>query len=290
MTIAFEKQYTINVDNNDKIRYDLSELLIFVGIFILNFILFIYFSISFSNCVGSNDDFADDFAEKIQAISNDILNGLHGILILVGLYSIIFSPYNFFSKEIEKLLENNYFIYPPILLNKFFYFTFNYYYISICDDNKNLELLSGTLIITIYLFIGNFIISLISDYAPINIYLIQIIPSYIPATIFLLFMLVYFGYSVIRCRLPLFLFQVVSFLICFGGLWSINIEDENTCKCQCECNKGICSCMCCDIYSTKCDCLCKNCNCKCKCGEKFISCLRYILCLKCSKEDDDIFD
>ena len=184
ITIAFEKQYKTNNDHREDI-YSFNELLIFVLIFILTFILFIYITLSFSNFFESKIDDADNFAEKIQELSNSILTGLHCILILCGLFSIFFSPYsNFIYKDIKKLLENNYYIYPAILQNKFFYFTFNYNYISICDDNKNLELLSGTLIISIYLAIGNFIISYIMDYSQINIYFIQYIPSYIPSIIF----------------------------------------------------------------------------------------------------------
>ena len=292
MTIAFENQYAININNDKGNNYDLKELLIFVVIFIITFIIFIYFTISFSICTEGNFSDADDFADKIQEISNNILTGLHGILILVGFYSIIFSPYNFFNKDIEKLLNNNYYIYPPILLNKFFYFTLNYYYISICDDNKNLELLSGTLIISLYLATGNFIISCISDYTPINIYLIQIIPSYIPSALFCLFIIVYFFYSLIYCKLPLFLFQIISFVLCFGGLWSLRIDEEDACKCKCDCTKGICSCKCCDFYSNQCECCCNNFDCECECGKNFTSFLRCILCLKCARDnyDDSTFD
>ena len=292
MTIAFENQYKINNNNNEGNKYDLKELLIFVAMFIITFIIFIYFTISFSNCTEGNFSDADDLADKIQEISNNILTGLHGILILVGFYSIIFSPYNFFNKDIVKLLNNNYYIYPPILLNKFFYFTLNYYYISICDDNKNLELLSGTLIITLYLAIGNFIISCISDYTPINIYLIQIIPSYVPSALFCLFIIVYFFYSIIYCKIPLFLFQIISFILCFGGLWSLRIDEEDSCQCKCECTKGICLYKCCDFYSNQCECCCNDCDCECECGKNFSSFLRYILCLKCAREnyDDSNFD
>jgi len=164
MTIAFESQYTININNNENNKSDLKEFLFFVAMFIITFVMFGYFTISFSNCTEGNFSDADDLADKIQEISNNILTGLHGILILVGFYSIIFSPYNFFNKDIAKSLNNNCYIYPSILLDKFFYFTLNYYYITICDDNKNLELLSGTLIISLYLAIGNFTISCISDY------------------------------------------------------------------------------------------------------------------------------
>ena len=75
LTIAFEKQYKINIDDNNKneVNYDFNELIIFIIIFVGNIILFFYFTISYSNYFEPNVDEAQDIAEKIEEISNNIL-------------------------------------------------------------------------------------------------------------------------------------------------------------------------------------------------------------------------
>ena len=186
-------------------------------------------------------------------------------------------------------MKNNYYIYSPILLNKFYYFTINYYCISISADNKNFELISASLLISMYLTIQNLIISFIRDYVPIDnsLYLIQFILSCIPSIIFCISMLLCFIYSIINCQLPLLIFKIITFLLCFGGLWSYNIEEKNSCNCKCECIKGNCSCSCCKINNIKCLCCCQNCNCNCECGELFSQCIQTLLCLNCCKDDDN---
>ena len=290
LTIAFEKQYEYNINENNK-NNNFDGLFIYIILFFGNIIIFFYFTLSFSNYLDEEND-AYDIAEKIQELSNNILHGLPGIIIVNGIYSIIFSPYNFFSEKFNELLNNNYFIYSPILLNKFFYFTFNYYCISLKDDKENNDLITGYLLISIYLSIQNLIISLIKDNISNDniLYLIQFIPSFIPSIIFCLFFLLLFIASIIQGKLPLFLFKLISFILCFGGLWSYNIEEENNCKCKYNCKEGYCKYNYCNV-SDECQCCCKNCNSDCECGEGCHKFLKTILCLNCLKDDDnDSFD
>ena len=88
-------------------------------------------------------------------------------------------------------------------------------------------------------------------------------------------------------QITFFLFRIISFILCFGGLWSLKIDEEDSCKFKYECTKGICLCKCCDFYFSQCECCCNDCDCECECGKNFTSFLRNILCLKCARDNYD---
>ena len=56
----------------------------------------------------------------------------------------------------------------PILMNKFYYFTLNYYCIYESEKNKNLEIISNSSLISFYIFIWNMILILIKSNIPDN--------------------------------------------------------------------------------------------------------------------------
>lgn len=131
-TIAFESQYNVNVwqtdnekndfkksiknyfnyifyynSNNDYIKYNYKETLIFLVVFIATFLLFFYFTLSFSrffktfrnkykkeNIEDKNDENKmkkhKEMIIKISKISSEILDGLHGILFLMVYFPLFF--------------------------------------------------------------------------------------------------------------------------------------------------------------------------------------------------------
>ena len=54
----------------------------------------------------------------------------------------------------------------PILMNKFYYFTLNYYCIYTSEDIKKFDIIPGSSLISIYISIWDFILSLIKSNIP----------------------------------------------------------------------------------------------------------------------------
>ena len=321
LTIAFEKQYLlldqdneINYhDNNNSSNYtnftdinlfslsqnvthintieekyilNIEDLYVFIT-FIITFFLFFYFSLSFDNMAGLCKDHVGGDKKKgfegIAKLSNGILDGIHGILIFDGLFSLIFSSL-YLSDEEHEIFKNTNFFLIPILMNKFFYFTLTYYCISYSEEKKQFELISGSTLISIYLVLWDTIISFIREYTSLfALYIIQtVISSIIPGLIILFFVIVVLIYCIFGCECGgnlSILTCFLSFIFLFGGFWFTedmcdNIENGTfDCDCDCECFEDSCY-ICYDIcnFFSCFDCFCWGlCDC-CDCCECYDCC------------------
>ena len=325
--IGFEKQY-------DKHKKSNTDIKIWTTIFIFSFILFIYFTLSFSKMVICNNKLDDDDEDEkynengnkrlskleiITKLSNDILNGTHGILLFNGVFSLIFSI--FYLSNISEEIKTYFFKYNiiliPILMNKFYFFTLHYYCIYTSEKYQKFEIISNSSLISIYISIWNIILALIKTSIPENInsnqfncdkilYIIQIIFSSIPALGVAVFIVVgLFNSSglysclmtcnCIECvktfSLHKFLFCLVSFILCCGGCWNrlINFQEYDYNCCGFD--------DCCDIAGNCCDVYCLDnyiyCVC-CYCDEKSLcfwdccyeNCYSCKICGCCTKNND----
>ena len=148
--------------NNSKVVEYLFTLFIFAGTFFCYF----YFTLTFHIIIKLLFQFGKSKTKKYKIISNRILDGAHGILIFNGLYSLIFSSLYLSNSEHYYFKNINFFL-VPILMNKFYYFTLTYFCISYAQENKQLDVISGDTLISIYLLIWDIIISFIIDYSPL---------------------------------------------------------------------------------------------------------------------------
>ena len=120
----------------------------------ISFILY-YSPILFQRCKKKRFKKKNKIINKIENKSILLLEGIHGILCINSIISAIFSFLSLLGYK-EKLLS--YFLI-PILLTKFYFFTFNYYCVSISQEQKGYELLmSGSTLISFYLIIWNTIL------------------------------------------------------------------------------------------------------------------------------------
>ena len=129
-------------------------------------------------------------------------------------------------------------------MNKFYYFTLNYYCISYAQDNKSYDVVSGQTLISVYLFLWDFAISFIRETESLStLYLIQLIFSCLPCVVIayvvivLLITIVCFfciAEGMKKCEvLCVCIFGSLLFL-CIG--FCANCFDENKCcECNCEC-------------------------------------------------------
>ena len=117
----------------------------------------------------------------------NFFKGIHGILFINSIISFIFSflcLFHYKSKIITYFLI-------PILLTKFYFFAFNFYCVSISNEQKGYELImSGSTLISLYLIIWN----LILKYSILNtikndtiLYIIQIFFSFFIVLYFVIF-------------------------------------------------------------------------------------------------------
>ena len=174
ITVAFQKLYN---ENNEEQNYDfiLKNKRLFSAIFFGSFLLYLYLSYSFGEIMNKfnylNKKIKGTFYNEV---SSNILKGTFGIIIACGIYSFIVSILCL-SKEIQ---NNNYYYIIPILMNKFYSLTFAYHCTVFTDVENNIELISSSTLLAIYLSIWDFFFDLISDYLPIKLLLIiQIIFS-----------------------------------------------------------------------------------------------------------------
>jgi len=176
---------------------------------------------------------------KTSAISQNILNGTIGILLVNGLYSFILSAIYLSKKydveELEKEMQNDYFIIVPVLLNKFYYFTLIYFCLSYTEKKKSLELISGATLISLYVTAFNFITNFIYYFGSKGLLIFQIIFSSVIALfwLFIIISMIVISIKNKTIRLVtrnLFLFLCRFFLICFVLLFL----DENMNCCCCD--------------------------------------------------------
>ena len=294
-TIGFEKQYEIYKNKNIHIKT-------WISIFVLSFILFFYFSLSFNKIffhIDKNTNNNKNDGIRISNLSKNILRGTHGILIFNSVFSVIFSFIYLFYKEndIKALFfeDNLNIIFMPILMNKYYYFTLNYYCTSTGEDNKKFEIISNSVLVSLYITIWNSVISLIKTIVPDEtttdgndynniLFIIQMVFSSFPFLAFIIFILYGFGVSsgifdcmddrcaCSKCKILTclqFFGWLFSCFFCFGGLW-IRRESFKKYKLDCcsldECCDVRCQCnvFCIDNKILICDCCCcghdeKNC-------------------------------
>ena len=307
-TIGFEKQY-------EKFKNENEHRITWTVIFISSFILFLYLTRSFTRMFCWDNKFDDEdeedkdkengekkFTKKeaITKLSNEILNGTHGILLFNGVFSLIFSSFylSHISEDIKEFFfrKNINIIFMPILMNKFYYFTLNYYCIFTAEKYKKFEIISNSSLISIYIAIWNLILTLIKasipdevnsdEYNYYNIlYIIQIVFSSIPALGVVIFILIGLFFSsglkdylndcscedcAYNFSLHKFLFCLFSFIFCCGGCWiRLNDYDFQDYKYECcgvdECCDigGDCSNVYCIDNVIFCECCC--CDKKSKC-------------------------
>ena len=294
-TVGFEKQYK-------KYKEDIVNIKTWTVVFITSFILFLYLTLSFSRMVYINNKFnnkekknkeneRESKLEIVTKLSNKLLNGIHGILLFNGVFSIIFSIFYVFKilENIQTFFfkDNINIILIPILMNKFYYFTLNYYCIYTAEKYKKLEFIPRSSLISIYIIIYNNILQLIikfcikdnidyNEYEYYKLYFVQIVASFIPSisvAIFIIFGL-FSSLGLLSCvstcnckdcvnnfSLFKFLFCLFSYIFCCGGCW-IKLNDFQRYEYKCCgvgdcCDKGgNCCCIYCEDNILHCDCCC----------------------------------
>ena len=286
MTIAFEKQYLTFDEQNGIIHTKKVKLISVENLynfitFIVSFFLFFYCSLSFNTFLEltTKQGLETKNFSGIKKLSNGILDGIHGIALFNGLFTLIFSSLYLSNNELE-LFKNKNFCLIPVLMNKFYHFSLIFFCVSYSEQIKTFELIPGSTLISIYLFIWDIIISLIRENSSFkSLYITQIVFSCLYPCIIIIFLIaggiiVYFcgPYKDCKDRLSC-LFSICSFFLCFGGFWyspevSYNINKcFHTCECNCDCDCCKDSCYCCydcldffncyDICACSCCCCCK---------------------------------
>lgn len=182
----------------------------------------------------------------IKVLSNDILKGSFVVLGFNSLFSFIFTIFYYSNNSFFKNLvigENYHYIYIPIFMSKFYYFTFTYYCLKRSEEIKGFDLMSGSTLISIYVSIFSIIFGIIRDYIPLDyIFIIQSIPTLF---IMLIFFIEIGGNLFCRgifWRTILYLF---FYFFAFGGLWFFG----GCCEC-CKC----CECFTKEKFNKCCDC------------------------------------
>ena len=285
LTIGFDKQIEENIDK----QYEHRKTLIFV--YILTFIFYFYFSFSFSKYFKEIHHVKDNQIEKnsenskeefISKMSKEILYGTHGIVFFNGLFSFIFSLFYFpkISNDYKNFFFNvniNY-IFIPVLMNKLYFFTLNYYCSYTVKKNKGFELMPRSTLMAIYLKAWDTILIIIKSCIPegkdIILYIIQFVFSSFLSLIILFLILKLCFYSFYNCichkcdfkefALHKFCFYFISFILCGGGIWikynpyESDLSFDCCYDCYCIGQFWYCDdCCCCDFSSC---CYCEFCE------------------------------
>ena len=296
-------------DSNNVLINDLYSFLTFI----LTFFLFFYFTLSFARIVSfftyREDQKEKEGFENLKKLSFGILDGTHGVLIFDGFFALIFSSL-YLSDNNNPLFDNTNLLLIPILMNKFYYFTLIFYCISYSEEKRKFELISSSTLISIYIFILNFIISLIRNNISIkSLHIIQLVFSCLFPCLMILGLIAYFvlyivcpPYDYCAGRLTL-LCCYASYICCCGGFWLTNdfyerlelsisedsLDFSEDCFCDCcyclfDCFrymtllpfcKSICPrvmCGCCNC------CICYDC---CECCDCFYCCGNECACEYC---------
>lgn len=302
-TIAFEKIYKENQQKLIKEGNFIDNILnfkrfgIFFLIYLTTIIIFFYITISWGKYIENPLESIESGGDKqnivmddnglnhknmtIKVLSKDILKGSFIVLGFNSLFSFIFTIFYYSNNSFFNNLvisENNHYIYIPIFMSKFYYFTFTYYCLKKSEEIKGFDLMSGSTLISIYVSIFSIIFGIIRDYVPLKyIVIIQSIPTVFIMLIFFMQIGANLFCKGIFWRTILYFF---FYFFAFGGLWFF----------------GGCCCKCCECFETKekfnkcCDCgrfndCCKHKECSEKCNifEIFEKCKK--LCKKKKKRN-----
>ena len=190
-----------------------------------------------------------------------ILKGIHILLLINSIISVIFSIIYFYGiKDFDD------YIILPILMYKCFYLIFNYYCICLSGLHSGNEFIfSGSVLISIYMIIWNFIYSLIQKFDDLYLFIFQTVFSFITILVYIYYLVFSnskFKYSI--CE------NCINCNLC-GAC-------ENYCRCNIFCIEGSQYCDCCFCDDTSCF-YCKFC-------EHFFVCN----CCKCLSENADLID
>ena len=279
-------------DSNDSNDLIMNEDYSFLT-FIVSFFLFFYFTLSFARIVKffKEENKDEEKLEDIKTLSLDILDGTHGILIFDGLFALIFSSlYLSYDNNNNPLFENNNFLLVPILMNKYYYFTLVFHCISYSEEKRKFELISSSTLISIYISIMNFIISLIRNNISLKaLYIIQLVFACGVICLFLLVFILIFIIPFCNCETPCrqrisMLFCVSSYICCFGGFWMTQDFYQSLRESCSEENFDFSADCCNDYCNCFIDCLCCNsCTCCCRsiCPEVLCSCCKCCICYDC---------
>ena len=178
-TIAFEKIYKENQQKLIKEGNFIDNILnfkrfgIFFLIYLTTIIIFFYITISWGKYIENPLESIESGGDKqnivmddnglnhknmtIKVLSKDILKGSFIVLGFNSLFSFIFTIFYYSNNSFFNNLvisENNHYIYIPIFMSKFYYFTFTYYCLKKSEEIKGFDLMSGSTLISIYVYIN----------------------------------------------------------------------------------------------------------------------------------------
>ena len=176
---------------------------------------------------------------KTSAISQNILNGTMGILLVNGLYCFILSAIYLSKKydadQLEEEMKNDYYTFIPVLLNKFYYFTLIYFCLSYSEKKKGLELISGATLISLYITAFNFVINFILYLGTKGLIILQLIFSSFIA-LFWLFIIIFMIVNSIKEKTIYPIAKSLSLFLCrfFFVCCVLLFMDENMNCCCCD--------------------------------------------------------
>ena len=130
-----------------------------------------------ANANNENDNMKEE--DKKEELSKGILGGIHVILYVEGIYIMFFSLMYLYDREKEMFNNVNYYL-VPILLNKFYHFTMVYYCTRYSANINKYEIINGSFLISIWLYIIKIIIFFIRDLLILDNIWIQIALCAIP--------------------------------------------------------------------------------------------------------------
>jgi hypothetical protein len=295
-TIAFEPLY------EEKKNYHV-HIKSFMSLFLLTLFLFFYLSISLSRwknlgkdedpyeiqLFDSEGDIADKMKKKdfISRMSNETIKGTYSTILFNGVFSLIFSIFYLSGNSTnlkEYIFENNMnIIFMPILMDKFYYFTLNYYCLYTSEINKKFDLIPSSKLFSFYLLALDIILWIIKLIVSLNatdteyfqrLVIIQIVISVLPSLFILFYLLIGILSS---CNLHKycpcedckeidedagdflsFCYCLFTFAFCLGGCW-FKQDAPLYCGLECCCCDPTSCCYCefwDNIEGIYCDCCC----------------------------------
>ena len=274
LIISFQKQFIgfrVDVPKNDISIFDEDGLTIEEGLkiwkdwkvlIIIILSLLIFFLLTRQMSIIQSEESKEKKGQKDFLKSQSFFNGIHILLLINSLISLFFSILYFFG-----IKEYGDYIIIPILMYQYFGFSFNYYCICVTEQENTQEfILSGEVLVSIYLYIWDIIYSLIQRFIENEEY-------------------IYFFQGVLSIVIIIF-FSI--YLVCSKYKYDIcyNCVNLNLCGFLQACGP-------CCIYNTYCvqgvqicDCCCCDEN-SCCYSEPCESCYECCSCCRCFAEKDD---
>ena len=159
-------------------------------------------------------------------------------------------------------------------MNKFYFFTLSYYCLSVSEDKKGFEIISGSTLISIYITLWDFIVFFFKEINLDILYIIQMIFSGIPSLLVACYILLVVIMTFLSVKDPTYLLGLFCCIMFFfgGGLWYDYSDDDSYCDCYncCECCDCTCDCKHCSLDCDICcfSCIGKTVYCDCCCCDK----------------------